>query len=96
LLIKLLYDLLAEVIFSTLMVLLFLLFLLILLLDIHSHVRLILILFYFVENNTTLNILEGLTSLLFKSNDVVTNKINEVETLINNLVFLFKKHLYVG
>lgn len=96
LLIKLLDDLLAEVVFSTLMILFFLLLLrLLLLLNIDSHVALVFVFLNLIEYYASLDLLIRLAPLLLERDHVVTDQVHQMETLINNQIFLVEKHLDV-
>jgi len=75
LLIKLLDDLLTEIVLCTLMILLFLLLLSLLLLNIDSHIRLVLILLNFILDYASLDLLKRLPSLFLQGDYVVTYQI---------------------
>ena len=74
--IKLLDDLLTEVILGTLMILLLFLLLRLLLFNVYRHVRLVLILFNLVLDYASLDVLERLSSLLFQGDHIVTNQVH--------------------
>lgn len=74
--IKLLDDLLAEVVLGTLMILLLFLLLRLLLFNVYRHVRLVLILFNLVLDYASLDVLERLSSLLFQGDHIVTNQVH--------------------
>ena len=74
--IKLLDDLLAEVVLGTLMILLLFLLLRLLLFNVYRHVRLVLILFNLVLDYASLDVLERLPSLLFQGDYIVTNQVH--------------------
>jgi len=75
LLIKLLDDLLTEIVLCTLMILLFLLLLSLLLLNIDSHIRLVLILLNFILDYASLDLFKRLSSLFLQGDYVVTYQI---------------------
>ena len=96
LLIKLLDDLLAEVVLRTLVILFFLLLLrLLLLLDIDGHVALVLVFLDLIEYYASLDLLIRLTPLLLECDHIFADQVHQMETLINNLIFLVEKHLDV-
>ncbi len=93
--VKLLDDLLAEIVLSALMILLFLLLLSLLLLHIDSHIWLVLILLDFILDNTSLDFLKRLSSLFLQGDYIVADQVHNVEAFINNQILFIKKHLHV-